>query len=362
MRQRARYFGVALLLVGASVAVALMVSTSDRDANRSVTSVPNTEALGTAPAQPASSAAPNTLPSPTPQKSNACRNIGDRVDESGTPLAPQLIEGQFTGIARFDGDLIAVGATASGGPAVWRSEDAVHWQLDAELTPPGLDEVRDVWATGSSLHVLGASGGRTAVLSWTGGTWDRLPTTSLPHDLEPHGIAASDDDLVVAGFIDTGSGAGPLIIASHRDESWHVVTSDRGLGHLGSVDDVGIIDGDVVVVGSGGQDGRAWVVDDEVRELPISHANGSTLRVVTQYAGEGLILGENQVTYAAQMWTFVDLETFVRSPLPSSIWVPAGATEWQGGLVLVGADQQGVASAWWSPDLRTWCRAGGKTP
>lgn len=276
------------------------------------------------------------------------------------PDASGLDGAALHGVAGTGGGLVAVGA--HDGAAAWTSTDGTTWQPARVRGGDATPQLRAVAIAPSSGLALGGDDLRSSRV-WTssdGTTWRRRAGATVA-DGRVNGLATDGERWIAVGDLidrEGGGSRGGAIWTSRNGRSWRVA-DELKLGE-GTVSDVAVGDGMVIVVGFDVDGGRVWTGDPAdlrpVRDRDFAAAEVQGVAAAdTGFVALGRALGTMQPI----AWTSSDGSDWERAELDDAVFPPEDQINdltWvDGRLVAVGASPDG-GLVWTSADGRTWTR------
>jgi hypothetical protein len=305
-------------------------------------------------------------PTATPASSAPASSPADGSDVAAAPAAPAAtrvstgLEGALLhGIAASADGMVAVGA-AGAGAAAWTSSDGVAWQPMEVASAGDATALRAVALDGGGVAFGATDTGRSRIWSATDGSQPWEPADGGGIDGHVNAVAVAGDRRVAVGDVLDAEGGGAAAGA--------VWTSDDGLRwepladlplNEGTVSDVVVNAGTVVVVGFDVDGGRVWTStgDEDLEAVDAGEFATATIQGVAHTDGGYVALGRALDDLRPIVWRSDDGLTWNREELPGDAFAPDlqinDLTTVDGTLVAVGAAPEGGA-VWTSHDGASW--------
>lgn len=283
------------------------------------------------------------------------------TDAAAPPADASGLDGAaLHGVAGAGGGLVAVGA--HDGAAAWTSTDGVTWQPARVRGGDATPQLRAVAVTPSSGLALGGGDLRSSRV-WTssdGTTWRRRVGAAVAGG-RVNGLAADGDHWIAVGDLidrEGGESRGGAIWTSRDGRSWRIGGELR-LGE-GTISDVAVRDGTVIVVGFDVDGGRAWTGDPaDLRPVRGQDFAAAEIQGVAATDGGFVALGRALGTMQPIAWTSGDGRDWDRTDLDDAVFAPDDQINdlaWiDGRLIAVGTSPEGGV-VWTSDDGVTWMR------
>lgn len=281
----------------------------------------------------------------TPSVGSADTTVGSSA--SAIPGAPP---GTVRAVAQADGHIVAVGADDAGS-AAWSVDDGAWRTHDvAQATGvPRLDAVASDGVTGIAFGA-GDAGGSQAWMTDDLSTWQPVDTSAV--DGRVAAATVADGRWIVVGDrVDPEGGEAyeGVVWASDDGASFAVLTDGLALAE-GTVSDVAVADGTVVVVGFDVAGGAAWTSSDNGDFTRATRPfDAATIDGVAATDDGFVALGRGLADLALRAWTSADGSRW------ESVEVSAAELEPQdeihdaatiAGVVTAGGSTGGAGAVW----------------